>query len=96
MITSLDLADNISALTIAICNAEYLTPERAFRVLEGIKTEYFSDEKDKEDMYKFRQEGMTYSAIGEMYGMHYNNVFKIIKNYKRKKETKQGGNLCKV
>lgn len=94
-ITSLDLADNISALATAICSDKFLTVEEAFAIVERRKTKFSPTLNDKEDMYNFKKEGMTYRAIGEMYGMHYDNVFKIIKNYKRKKETLQGGNLTK-
>lgn len=97
--TSLELADNIAALVVAICYKDYLTPEEAFNILEGKRKVVFSPTRqDKEDMYWLRMvHGLTYAAIGDLYGINYNRTFKIIKNFKlSKKETLQGGNLSKV
>jgi len=84
---NLDLHDSISALTIAICYQNYITPEEAFGILEGKKKLTFCPtEKDREDMCKLRDQGMTYKQIGNLYGIDYTRTFKFIKNYKIKKD----------
>lgn len=92
--TSWDLRENITALTIAICYQDFLLPEAAFCILSG--ESYKLTDKDKEDMLKLREEGYSYTEIGKLYGYVDTRVYKIIKRYKAKKETLQGGNLSKV
>lgn len=97
-ITATDTSHNTAALALAICYQNYIIPEEALNIIEG-KGGFKLTEEDKEDMYKLKQEGLTYAEIGKMYGYTDTRVYKIIKRYKednRKKETLQGGNLSKV
>ena len=96
-LTATDTNYNTAALVLAICYQNYITPEEALNIVEGGQG-FKLTEQDKEDMYKLKEEGLTYTEIGKMYGYTDTRVYKIIKRYKEKykKETLQGGNLSKV
>ncbi len=85
MLSVLELAENYCALAVAILT--HSTPERSFELLEkgAGKRTYRSDitEEDIKDMIKLK-EGMTYKAIGELYGLSECVAWRKMKNYIRR------------
>ncbi|MDR7856333.1 hypothetical protein [Tissierella sp.] len=82
--TALDLRYNIAALTIAICSEKYTLPEKAFSIISEEK--FKLNDNDTEDMISLREQGTTFRAIGEIYGVSDSDILKRIKRYKAKKE----------
>lgn len=76
------MEENWCALAIAILLKQ--PPETSFQILEeGKKNQGRSalDCKDTLDMISFREQGLTYREIGEMYGLKEYVVYKRIKYY---------------
>lgn len=84
--TTYDLRYNIAALTIAICSDAFMLPEKAFSILE--EKDLKIDVADTEDMLALREQGLTYRDIGEIYNSTGSNVYKRLKNYRRKRSEK--------
>lgn len=78
----LDLKYNIYALILAISRNDIYIPEQAFSILAG--TEYRFTDEDIEDMIKLKNQGLTYKEIGEIYGLHKDNVYGKIRRYRHK------------
>ena len=79
------MEDNWYALVVAILFNQ--PPETAFQILEdGTRNLHYSKltELDTLDMIKFREEGITYKKIGEMYGISESAAYKRI-SYLNKK-----------
>jgi len=72
---------------LLICILKPVTVEQSFRMMNGlfdnvINTSITKD--DIEDMIRLKQE-MTYEAIGKLYGLSKNAVYRRIKRYKEAK-----------
>jgi DNA-directed RNA polymerase specialized sigma24 family protein len=83
------MQDNWYALVIAILFKQ--PPETAFQILEeGERNMNYSKltELDTLDMIKFREEGITYREIGEMYGISESAAYKRIMYYKKHKKNR--------
>ncbi|MBE6067974.1 MAG: hypothetical protein E7211_09825 [Clostridium lundense] len=83
--------ENWCALCIAII--KNTTPEQAFEYYlngkRGVNKTLTNE--DVLDMIKFKNEGMTYKEIGQMYGSNWNTVRCRIKYYEEKQNRR---NLC--
>lgn len=80
--SALGLRYNIAAFVIAIVRKDVYIPEQAFAIIAGRK--FKVDEKDVEDMMIYRNEGMTYKEIGEIYGLSKDNVYGKIRKIREK------------
>ncbi|KDR95932.1 hypothetical protein SAMN02745945_01795 [Peptoclostridium litorale DSM 5388] len=95
---SMDLIENYIALWIAIENG--FTVETAFHVLDLVlenkkispKVRRVLDEKDVDDMIKFKDEmHLTCTEIGMMYGISESEVYRKIRNCRAERTE---GQLC--
>lgn len=78
---------NENYYVLAVCIFQKCTPEQAFQLFEtGKKNRTKKGEamKDAAEMVRLREQGMTYAAIGELYGMNKDAVFRRIKRAKEK------------
>lgn len=83
---------NLLALWIAIM--KNCTPEVAFKYMDKFldgdtdcleKELYFKwTNKEIESLIKFREEGLTYKEIAEIYGVGERSIINAIKNYKKR------------
>lgn len=79
---------NWYALALSIINN--VLPEQAFSLLENGKTTKKYNTVNLEDMIKLRQQGMTYKAIGEIYGIKESAVCKRIAYHKNNRPAATG------
>lgn len=74
----------LTALLLSIFHN--MTPEQAFRKLENKSYKYTGiTDEDIKDMVKMRNEGMTYKAIGECYGLSESQTYRRIEDYRKKR-----------
>ena len=78
--------DDYGFTALMICVFSNMTPEQAFRKLENksYKNTMLSDE-DALDMMKMKENGMTYKAIGECYGISESAAFRRMERFKEKR-----------
>jgi len=74
---ALDFSYNISALAIAILRNDVFIPEQAFAILYGGK--YRLTDDDTRDMIALKEAGLSYKAIGDIYGLYQGAIFYRIK-----------------
>ena len=75
------LEENYLALVIAILCKK--TPEQSFYILEfGLKKLRRITKSEADEMIKYKKRGMTYKAIGEMFGITDQAAHKRIKRRK--------------
>jgi len=77
--------ENYYALLICILRPGPVTIEMSFDLMGGKITKAQNKSiksKDVEDMIQMKQQGMTHRAIGEMYGLSEEAVYRRIKRYK--------------
>jgi ATP-dependent protease Clp ATPase subunit len=70
---------------LLICILRPLTIEQSFNIMEGKVTKVQNKwirKDDVEDMIRMKQYGMTYKAIGKLFGLKKDAVHKRIKRYK--------------
>lgn len=84
--TSIDLADNISALCLAILSPRQMSVERAFMVVGDprIKAKWMTT--DSMELVKLKELGMSLDEIGEVFGVDKSTVCKLIKKEEKKWE----------
>jgi len=83
------MEENWYALVIAILLKQ--PPEKAFQTLERGKINLgvsALNDNDTLDMIAFRENGVTYKEIAEMYGMNNSAVYHRIKYYKDHKKNR--------
>ena len=78
-----DLRYNIAALAIAIIREDVFLPEQAFSVLSG--NVYLFTDQDIEDMKQFKNIGLTYKEIGNIYGVSTNKIYGKLRKRQSKK-----------
>lgn len=73
------MKENYYALTV--CILRNCTPEQAFHLLNtGKKKRYREDIKDSiPEMIRLKEQGMTYKAIGEMFGVSKDAIYTRIR-----------------
>lgn len=78
------------ALLLAILSGPYLTPEKAFEFLSagkmpiaGRRQTIIVPRSDTADMIKLKQEGLSYKAVGEIYGLDATSVWRRVKREER-------------
>lgn len=79
------MRENYYALLICIIRPDYNIDRSLQAMIDGeiTKTRNTAVKKDDvEDMIRMKQQGMTYKAIGELYGMKKDAVHKRIQRYK--------------
>jgi ATP-dependent protease Clp ATPase subunit len=70
---------------LLICILKPATVEQSFNILEGKVTKVQNKwirKDDVEDMIRMKQQGMTYEAIGKLFGLKKDAVHKRIERYK--------------
>jgi hypothetical protein len=70
---------------LLICILKPVTIEQSFDLWEGRTSRVRNisiTKADVEDMVKMKQKGMTYSAIGELYGLTKEATYRRIKRYR--------------
>lgn len=84
-IDCMDLAENISALALAIVSDRFLLPEQAFEKLENHKRKNFSlSEEDFSDMVKLSDAGVRNIELVDIYNLHFTMVSRRLKEYRKK------------
>jgi predicted DNA-binding protein (UPF0251 family) len=72
---------------LLICILKPVTIEKGFDLLNGKMTKVQNKSislQDVEDMIRMKQQGMTYKAIGELFGLKKDAVHKRIQRYREK------------
>lgn len=87
--TVIDLRYNVAAMYIAILRDDVATPEQAFAVIEGATVNVY-DDNDVIDMIRLKEQGMSYEAIGRIYGYTGSGIKNRVYKY-RKKTSLAGG-----
>lgn len=95
------MIENLLALWIAI--KKNCPPEVAFKYIDKFldgdtdclkKELYFKwTNKEVESLIKFREEGLTYKEIAEIYGVGERSIINAIKNYRKKEPFTEGSKL---
>lgn len=70
---------------LLVCILRPVTIEKSFDLLDGKITKKNNtsiSKKDIEDMIRMKQQGMTFEAIGEVYGLTRGAVYRRIKRFK--------------
>lgn len=85
-LSNLDLAENISALIIAILREDVYMVEDAFKILEDLKTIGYRKYIDKDELVNLRDMGVTYSELSKIYGLSINTLTGTVSRHRKKKE----------
>lgn len=77
---------NEGYMALAVCILRNVTPERAFRILDGdkrcVERRHWTLE-DINEIECLRTKGMTWKQIAQMYNTTKNNIFNVCKYHKK-------------
>jgi hypothetical protein len=82
-----EIEPTTSWIALAVCILTPKTIEQAFNDLvvdPRISPRKQQKSTDTIDMVKLREKGLTYQAIGQIFGLKHDTVFKRIKRFKQK------------
>lgn len=81
-VTSLDIEENISALTIAILRKDVKDSEHAFRLLNNQRATR-GDVKRKEEIFKMFESGMSAKEISQVTGIKASTIYTYVCKYRK-------------
>lgn len=92
---SYDFRYNYKALLLAIVAPQYITPDKAISsvaITRNHRTQKISTklgpnytDQDLEEVIRLREQGVTWQAIGKLFGIKPETLFAAVKRYKKRR-----------